>query len=119
MKTQLCFAKPAKYVAIAGLLAMTLHPPVAHAIIVDTETAVRAAETQQDRSRLHDAFDREQVKAKLLALRVEPAQVQARIDALTNVEAQALAKNLDAMPAGGDIGSLELILIIILLVILL
>jgi len=119
MKTQHCFAKPIKYVAVAGILAMTLYIPAAHAILIDTETAVQTAETQQDRSRLRDALDREQVKARLLALGVEPAQLQARIDALTNVEAQALAKNLDVMPAGGDIGFLELILIIILLVILL
>lgn len=119
MKTQHCFAKPIKYVAVAGILAMTLYIPAAHAILIDTETAVQTTETQQDRSRLHDALDREQVKARLLALGVDPAQLQVRIDALTNVEAQALAKNLDVMPAGGDIGFLELILIIILLVILL
>jgi citrate lyase beta subunit len=119
MKTQHCFAKPIKYVAVTSILAMTLYLPAAHAVIIDTETAAQTAETQQDRSRLHDALDREQVKARLLALGVAPAQLQARIDALTDVEAQALAKNLDAMPAGGNLSTVELILIIILLVILL
>lgn len=119
MKTLPRFAKPIKYVAVASIFAVALHLPAAQAAIVGTETVAQTAATQPERGRLHDALDREAAKAKLLSLGVDPAQVQARVDTLTNEEAQALAKNLDAMPAGGEVSNLSLILIVILLLILL
>jgi hypothetical protein len=44
-------------------------------------------------------------------------QVQARVNALTDDEAQRLAKQMDEMPAGGDgiIGALVLIFVILLI----
>lgn len=121
MKTPHRFARPVKYFVVASIItmAMALYLPEAQATLVGIETRAQTAETPQERDRLHDALDREEAKAKLLSLGVEPAQAQARIDALTDEEAQALVKNLDALPAGGDTNTITILLIIILLVILL
>lgn len=115
MQTFRRFAKPVSYAVAAGMLALSLHLPAANAAIIGTEAVVHAAQAQQERSRIHEALNREEVKAKLASLGVDPAQVQARVDALTDDEAQRLAKNLDEMPAGGDIvGALVLIFLVLL-----
>jgi len=108
--------KPVSYAVAAGMLALSLHLPVANAAMVGTEAVVHAAQAQQQRSRIHEALNREEVKAKLVSLGVDPAQVQTRVDALTDDEAQRLAKQMDEMPAGGDIvGALVLIFVILLI----
>lgn len=107
--------KPVSYAVAAGMLALSLHLPAANAAMIGTEAVVHAAQAQQERSRIHEALNREEVKAKLASLGVDPAQVQARVDALTDDETQRLAEHLDEMPAGGDIvGALVLIFLVLL-----
>ncbi len=117
MNTFRRIAKPVSYAVTAGVLALNLHLPAAHAALVGTETVVHAAQAQQERSRIHEALNRDEVKAKLASLGVDPAQVQARVDALTDEEASRLAKQMDEMPAGGDslIGALVLIFLVLLI----
>lgn len=107
--------KPVSYAVAAGMLALSLHLPVANAAMVGTEAVVHAAQAQQQRDRIHQALDREDVKMKLMSLGVDPAQVQARVDALTDDEAQRLAKQMDEMPAGGIVGAIVLIFLVLLI----
>ncbi len=107
--------KPVSYAVVAGMLALSLHLPVANAAMVGTEAVVHAAQAQQQRDRIHQALDREDVKMKLMSLGVDPAQVQARVDALTDDEAQRLAKQMDEMPAGGIVGAIVLIFLVLLI----
>lgn len=116
MQTLRRFTKPVSYVVTAGMLALSLHLPVANATMVGTEAVVHTVQAQQQRARIHQALDREEVKAKLVSLGVEPSQVQARVNALTDDEAQRLAKQMDEVPAGGDIvGALVLVFVILLI----
>ncbi len=116
MNTFRHITKSVSYAVAAGMLAMSLHLPAANAAMIGTEAVVHAAQAQQERSRLHDALNREDVKAKLASLGVDPAQVQARVDALTDDEAQALAQQLDQLPAGsGIVGALVLIFMVLLI----
>ncbi len=116
MNTFRRMTKPVAYAVTAGMLALSLQLPAANAAMVGTEAVVHAAQAQQERARIHETLNRDDVKAKLTALGVEPAQVQARVDALTDEEAQRLAKQIDEMPAGGDIvGALVLIFVILLI----
>jgi Family of unknown function (DUF6627) len=107
-------AKPVSHLVVFGLLALSLHLPAAHAAMVGTEAVVNVAQAQHHRERLHDALNRNDVQAQLLARGVDPAQVQARVDSLTDEEMQTLAANMDQFPAGGDgvVGALVLIFII-------
>ncbi len=115
MNTFRRMTKPVSYAVTAGMLALSLHLPVANAAMVGTEAIVHVAQAQQERSRIHEALNREEVKAKLTSLGVESSQVQARVDALTDDEAQRLAKHLDEMPAGGVVGALVLIFLVLLI----
>jgi hypothetical protein len=109
--------KPVSHLVVLGLLALSLHLPAAHAGMIGTEAVVNAAQTQQNRERLHDALNRDDVQAQLLARGVDPAQVQARVDSLTDEEMQTLAANMDQLPAGGDsvLGVLVFIFIVLLI----
>ena len=115
MKLLRRLTKPVSHLVVLGLLALSLHLPAAHAGMVGTEAVVNAAQAQQDRKRLHSALSRDDVQAQLLARGVDPAQVQARVDSLTDEEMQTLATNMDQMPAGGSVvGALVLIFLVLL-----
>lgn len=115
MKLLRRLTKPVSHLVVFGLLALSLHLPAAHAGMVGTEAVVNAAQAQQDRERLHSALSRDDVQAQLLARGVDPAQVQARVDSLTDEEMQTLATNMDQLPAGGSVvGALVLIFLVLL-----
>ena len=116
MKLLRRLTKPVSHLVVLGLLALSLHLPAAHAGMIGTEAVVNAAQTQQNRDRLHSALSRDDVQAQLLARGVDPAQVQARVDSLTDEEMQTLATNMDQLPAGGGVvGALVLIFLVLLL----
>lgn len=116
MKVSRYLVKPVATAVAAGMLAMSLHLP-AQATLIGTEAVVHAAQAQQERARIHEALNRDEVKLKLTVLGVDPAQVQARVDALTDEEAQQLAKQIDELPAGSDsiVGALVFIFVLLLI----
>ena len=108
--------KPVSHLVVLGLLALSLHLPAAHAGMIGTEAVVNAAQAQQNRERLHSALSRDDVQSQLLARGVDPVQIQARVDSLTDEEVQTLATNMDQLPAGGSVvGALVLIFLVLLL----
>jgi hypothetical protein len=110
-------SKPVSHLVVLGLLALSLHLPAAHAGMIGTEAVVNAAQVQQDRERLRDVFNRDDVKAQLIARGVDPAQVQARVDSLTDEEVQSLSGKINQLPAGGDsfLGALVFVFIVLLI----
>lgn len=116
MNTLRRFAKPVSFAVAAGMLALSLHVPAARAALVGTEAIVQASQALAERDRLRDALNRTEVKERLISLGVDPAQVQARVNALTDEEAQRLAKQMDEMPAGGDaLGWLVFIFVLLII----
>jgi hypothetical protein len=109
--------KSVSHLVAFGILALSLHLPAAQAGMIGTEAVVNAAQVQQDRERLRSALNRDDVQAQLIARGVDPAQVQARVDSLTDQEVQALNGKLDQLPAGGDsfLGALVFIFIVLLI----
>ena len=108
--------KPVSHLVVFGLLALTLHLPAAQAGMIGTEAVVNAAQVQQDRERLRSTLNRDDVQAQLIARGVDPAQVQARVDSLTDQEVQTLTGKMDQLPAGGDGLGLLVLLFIVLLI---
>ena len=102
---------------IAGLMAATLAtgalPPQALAVMVSTDAVASAGA----RDRVAAALQRAEVQARLNALGVNPADVQARVAALSDDEVASLAGRLEALPAGGDgiIGAIVLVFLVLLL----
>ena len=108
--------KPVSHLVVLGLLALSLHLPAANAALVGTEAVVNAAQAQQSRERVLSTLNRDDVKAQLMARGVDPSQVQARLDSLTDEEVQTLAARMDQLPAGGDGLGLLVFLFVVLLI---
>ena len=108
--------KPVSHLVIASLLALSVHLPAAHASLVGTEAVINSTQVQHDRERLHQMLNREDVKSQLIARGVDPSQVQARVDSLTDQEVQTLATKMDQLPAGGDFLGVIVFLFLVLLI---
>ncbi len=116
MEKLLRLTKPISHLVVFGLLALSLHMPTAHAGMIGTEAVVNAAQAQQDHERLRLILSRNDVKAQLIARGVDPAQVQARVDSLTDQETQTLAAKMDQLPAGGDFIDAIIFIFLVLLI---
>ena len=92
-------------------------PLVAQAELIGTLQAVEAGTRAQDLATVNSALARDQVRAQFVALGVDPAQVEARVAALTDSELRALAGKVSEAPAGADalavIGIVFLVLLIL------
>jgi Na+/H+ antiporter NhaC len=99
---------------IASLLVVSLAgmgvPLPAQAGIVATEDVLALS---NDRARIGDVVERADVQARLQAYGVSPAEVKARVAALTDAEAADLAARVDSLPAGAE-SVLGVILIVFL-----
>lgn len=84
----------------------------AQAALLPTDSAVAGAE----RARLAAMLERADVAQQLQAYGVDPADVKARVAALSDAEAAQVAAQIDALPAGGSIvGALVLVFLVLLI----
>lgn len=107
---------------VVALVATTTPTPV-QARIVGTEEALAAAAAADatavrgyDRASIDALFARDDVRAQLESLGVDPQQARERVQALDDAQVQALAERLDQMPAGGSVLGVALLVFVILLV---
>jgi hypothetical protein len=99
--------------AAACLLAVSLPMP-AHAALVGTERVLHA--DADARGHIHAWLARADVRRELLANGVDIAQVQDRVDALSDAEARDFAGRIDSAPAGGDVLGILFAVFIVLLI---
>lgn len=92
----------------------------ARAEIVTTEQMTARQQVDAERARVQAFVDRAAAAGQLRALGVEGANAKERIAALSDQDVHALAARIDALPAGGNIGSFtdEQVIIVLLLIIL-
>jgi uncharacterized protein DUF6627 len=95
---------------IVSMAGIGLPLPV-QAGLVGTEAAVASG----DRGAILSMLDRADVRAQLEARGVNPAQVKARVAALTDAEAAEIAARIDELPAGGILGFILLVFVILLI----
>ncbi len=110
------FARPIAPFVVLCLLGLGTYVPAAGAAIISTEAVVNAEQAQQQRDHVRDLLNRNDVKAHLSARGVDPANVQVRVDSLTDAEVHDLASRLDKYPAGGGFLEVGLIVFIVLLI---
>jgi hypothetical protein len=91
---------------------------IAQAAMVSSEQVAQSAgiaNSEQDRQRIYAALSREDVRSELVKRGVDPMQVEQRVAALTDEEASAMASQIENAPAGGIIGAIVLIFLVLLL----
>lgn len=93
-------------VCLVGLAA-----PV-QAAMLPTEVALATPE----RAQIASFLDREEVRSQLQAHGVNPADVKARVAALTDAEVMQLAGQIESLPAGGDALGVIVTIFLVLLI---
>jgi len=88
------------------------------AAMISSEQVAEATITssgEQDRARIIAALSRDDVQSALVARGIDPTQAQERVAAMTDEEASTMANQLDSAPAGGIIGAIVLIFLVLLI----
>lgn len=101
-------------IALALLIAFPFH--AALAALADTDAAMESARGSDARMRLNHHLARGDVQAALRAQGIDPIEAEARVASLTDAEIDQIASRLDELPAGGVLGFVILVLVIVLLV---
>lgn len=101
---------------VVALVATTTPAPVQARIVTTEEVLAGSAPgVPVDRSALEALLARDDVRTRLEALGVSPEEARARVQALDDAQAQALAEQLERLPAGGSvIGAVVLVFVILL-----
>jgi hypothetical protein len=90
-------------------------PLPAQAALVPTEQAIANLDS---RKTLDLFLGRADVRAKLEAYGVSPAEVKARAAVMTDDEAAMVARHIDSLPAGGFVGEIVGAIVLVFLILL-
>ena len=92
--------------------------PLARADMISTDQVPAQGQVQTEREKVQAFVERATVQEKLKALGVQDTFLKSRVDSLTNEEIHLLAQKIDALPAGGELTTFEIVLIVLLVAIL-
>lgn len=98
------------------VVALVVLPFQARAGMIGTEEAAAAAATQADRTLVLDALARGDVARELQSQGVDPEQAKARVAAMTDAEAHALAGQIQSAPAGAHVSGWVIAVVVALAV---
>jgi len=117
------FRRLGRFLAMPLALAvawMSLGATTAHAGLVATDKVVAEGAAAADRAQVKAFLARQDVRAQLQDLGIDPGEAKARVAGLTDAEVQRIAAKLDQRPAGGDalgtvVGAAVFIFIVLLI----
>ena len=87
-----------------------------HAARVSNEQVISQTQQLDVRTQLIDTINRADVKQQLLALGVEPEDVTSRINQMTAEEIAQLDRQIETLPAGGDLLGVLLVVFIVFVI---
>lgn len=111
----LTFARFVSSVAVVGMLNLGFMQ-TAVAAGIDTATVVQLEDRSGALGRIDAQLARDDVRAALVTLGVDPAQAAARVGALTDAEVALLDQELAQLPAAGDAGWILLVIVLGILI---
>ena len=103
---------------ILVMLALNVQVPLAHAAMVGTEQMISQQQMDQEREKVVAFLDRTEVQQELQQQGVSSEAAKMRVAQLSDSEVQMLAGKIDALPAGGFIGTIVGAAVFIFLVLL-
>lgn len=110
------FAKQIMVWVLSFSLLGTSLPSITYAGMIGTQTLIEAQQMDNTRARVEEFISRDSVRDQMVALGADPVEVRDRLAALTGDELRLLEKNLDTMPAGGDVLAVIGIVFVVLLI---
>lgn len=119
MKRIFCIVRPLSIVLSAWVFLIS-GPIQAGAALVGTESVMDTAGAQNARAAVRQLMEREDIQAALVRQGIDPAEAQARAEALSDAEAVRLANVMESLPAGGSslgivVGAILIVFIILLI----
>lgn len=102
------------YLLIISFLFVQVSP--AFAGIVGTDSFLSEQSIQQDRENLRNLMSRDEVRSMLEMNGLTVDQAQERVDSLTDMEVQQLAKKFEELPAAGDAAVVILIIALVVII---
>ncbi len=104
----------------ALMFVMSVPIGIANAGLIPTERVVESEAAAGDRARIFDFLAREDVRAQMIELGVDPAVAVARVAGLSDAEIRDIAGRMDQLPAGqgffGAVLGTALVIFLVLLV---
>jgi hypothetical protein len=98
----------------------TTYPATTYAGLVGTDRILSADTRNRQMTEIRNVLARDEVKTQMLDLGVNPADVEERLDSLTDAELARLSAGMKELPAGGSviwvIGVVFIVLLILELV---
>ncbi len=101
---------------VVCMLGLFLPMQSVHAGLVPTHEVVSTAQARQDRDRVMDFLQRDDVRDILSRQGLSVDAATARVQAMTDQEVSQLASNIDNMPAGAGILGIVFAVFVILLI---
>ncbi len=105
--------KLSQTIIVTATAAMLMLAPAARAELVQTQELATPNQAEQDRAKVQSFVERATVKEKLEAMGVAGLLAKDRVAALSEQEVHALAERIDAMPAGGSLSQMDLVIILL------
>ena len=112
-------AKPVSLFLTIFMLLMSVPYQSALAAMIGTETMIDIARGQEAREYVNTMLVREDVQATIIGHGIDPREAKARVDSLSDAEVVRLVDKIEQLPAGGDMGIVSALIIILLLVLIL
>ena len=113
---QTVLLKKAGILMLAVSFMFTTFPATSLAGMVGTDAMLSATARSQHMTEIRNVLARNDVKQQMLDLGVSPADVDGRLNALSDAELAQLSDGLSTLPAGGDVVAVIGVVFIVLLV---
>ena len=111
--------RPVSIFLVILMLMVSLPYQSALAALIGTEDLMGSQKAAEARAYITNVLAREDIQKALIARGIDPIEAQARIGTLTDKEAIQFADTMEQLPAGGTVGVIVGLAVLIFLVLLL
>lgn len=110
--------RPVSVFLVILMLMLSLPYQSALAALIGTEDLMGSQKAVEARAYINSVLAREDIQSALIARGIDPIEAQARVGTLTDQEAIQFAETIEQLPAGGLIGYLVGLAVLVFLVLL-
>lgn len=118
MKNIRNWLRPVSIFLVILMLVVSLPYQSALAALIGTEDLMGSQKAAEARAYITSVLAREDIQKALIARGIDPVEVQARVGTLTDKEAIQFADTMEQLPAGGSVGFIIGLAVLVFLVLL-
>jgi len=85
------------------ITSLVLVPFSLNAAMISTDKVFKTEQSVENKNKVLEFFNRTDVVAKFESMGVSPQMAKERVNAMTQAEVNQVAKNIDSLPAAGDL----------------